>query len=67
MFVLVVVLLSGLVYFQCSYYLLSQLVQDQIDSPYMDEIFHVPQAQQYCLGNYDHVSLLIHSLYIFYI
>lgn len=29
------------------------LFQYAID-PYMDEIFHIPQAQQYCLGNFEH-------------
>lgn len=26
--------------------------------PYLDEIYHVPQAQAYCKGNFSHVSLL---------
>jgi len=27
-------------------------VTDQVPEPYMDEIFHIPQAQAYCAGNY---------------
>ncbi|KAL7677769.1 hypothetical protein ACOME3_004006 [Neoechinorhynchus agilis] len=29
-------------------------INNQISDPYMDEIFHVPQAQAYCVGNYSH-------------
>lgn len=28
-------------------------------TPYMDEIFHVPQAQKYCAGNFTEVIILI--------
>ncbi|OBZ89060.1 Dol-P-Glc:Glc(2)Man(9)GlcNAc(2)-PP-Dol alpha-1,2-glucosyltransferase [Choanephora cucurbitarum] len=28
------------------------VVNQKVPLPYMDEIFHVPQAQQYCQGNY---------------
>ncbi|XP_071702212.1 dol-P-Glc:Glc(2)Man(9)GlcNAc(2)-PP-Dol alpha-1,2-glucosyltransferase-like [Rutidosis leptorrhynchoides] len=31
---------------------ISILVNHIVPEPYMDEIFHVPQAQQYCLGNF---------------
>lgn len=31
---------------------ISILVNHIVPQPYMDEIFHVPQAQQYCLGNF---------------
>ncbi|MFS8025527.1 putative dolichyl-P-Glc:Glc(2)Man(9)GlcNAc(2)-PP-dolichol alpha-1,2-glucosyltransferase [Helianthus anomalus] len=31
---------------------MSILVNHIVPEPYMDEIFHVPQAQQYCLGNF---------------
>ena len=31
-------------------------MQDAVPEPYMDEIFHVPQAQHYCRGNFTHVS-----------
>ncbi|KAI7897317.1 alpha-2-glucosyltransferase Alg10 [Mucor mucedo] len=30
----------------------SQLVNSHVPQPYMDEIFHIPQAQQYCGGDY---------------
>lgn len=25
--------------------------------PYLDEIYHVPQAQEYCKGNFSHVCI----------
>ncbi|KAD2805568.1 hypothetical protein E3N88_38945 [Mikania micrantha] len=31
---------------------MSILVNLIVPEPYMDEIFHVPQAQQYCVGNF---------------
>lgn len=31
---------------------ISILVNQVVPEPYMDEIFHVPQAQQYCKGNF---------------
>ncbi|KAI7746081.1 hypothetical protein M8C21_024646 [Ambrosia artemisiifolia] len=31
---------------------MSILVNHIVPEPYMDEIFHVPQAQQYCVGNF---------------
>ncbi|KAL2541920.1 DIE2/ALG10 family [Abeliophyllum distichum] len=31
---------------------ISILVNRVVPEPYMDEIFHVPQAQQYCKGNF---------------
>ncbi|KAL7321349.1 glucosyltransferase [Mucor circinelloides] len=30
----------------------SQFINRHVPEPYMDEIFHVPQAQQYCHGDY---------------
>jgi alpha-1,2-glucosyltransferase len=30
----------------------SQLVVDVVPQPYLDEIFHIPQAQQYCKGEF---------------
>ncbi|PWN31453.1 uncharacterized protein FA14DRAFT_151418 [Meira miltonrushii] len=30
----------------------SQLVNDIVPQPYLDEIFHIPQAQQYCKGEF---------------
>ena len=32
------------------------------DVPYMDEIFHVPQAQNYCHGHFDHWNDMITTL-----
>lgn len=29
--------------------------------PYMDEVFHVPQAQQYCNGNFSSVRYLVEA------
>ncbi|MCL7039796.1 hypothetical protein MKW94_016056, partial [Papaver nudicaule] len=31
---------------------ISLLVNHIVPDPYMDEIFHIPQAQQYCKGNF---------------
>lgn len=45
------VLASCFVYFQANYLILSEL-NGQVNAPYMDEIFHVFQAQDYCLGDY---------------
>jgi alpha-1,2-glucosyltransferase len=50
-----ILVLSSLIYFQSSY-LISNYINDNVNKPYMDEIFHIPQAQQYCLGNYTEVS-----------
>ena len=30
------------------------LVSQKVGEPYMDEIFHVPQARSYCAGNFTH-------------
>ncbi|KAI8636062.1 alpha-2-glucosyltransferase Alg10 [Parasitella parasitica] len=30
----------------------AQFIDNKVPKPYMDEIFHVPQAQQYCRGDY---------------
>ena len=56
----VVLLISAFVYFQISFFLL-RYFDENVNRPYMDEIFHVPQAQQYCRGNYNEVHL---SFYI---
>jgi hypothetical protein len=42
---------AAIVYFQISYLILNK-ISEHVKEPYMDEIFHVPQAQQYCQGNY---------------
>ena len=31
-------------------------------SPYMDEVFHVPQAQNYCQHNFSHWDSMITTL-----
>ncbi len=33
-------------------------VNEHVPEPYMDEIFHIPQAQKYCTGNFRDVSVL---------
>ena len=33
-------------------------MEHNIIKPYMDEIFHIPQVQQYCQGNFSHVCRL---------
>ena len=48
---------AALIYFQINFLVLYKL-DEIVDKPYMDEIFHVPQAQQYCLGNYNEVNLI---------
>ena len=35
----------------------SYQINQHIPEPYMDEIFHIPQAQKYCQGDFFHVSL----------
>uniref|UniRef100_A0A2C9JD25 Dol-P-Glc:Glc(2)Man(9)GlcNAc(2)-PP-Dol alpha-1,2-glucosyltransferase n=2 Tax=Biomphalaria glabrata TaxID=6526 RepID=A0A2C9JD25_BIOGL len=39
-----------------------QLVQKAQNNPYMDEIFHIPQAQQYCRSNFSHWDPMITTL-----
>ncbi len=48
---------SALIYFQISYLVLNK-INEYVSKPYMDEIFHVPQAQQYCQGNYNEVNFV---------
>jgi len=38
--------------FSASLAIVGNLVNQNVPKPYMDEIFHVPQAQQYCSGNF---------------
>lgn len=33
-----------------------KIVTKAVPSPYIDEIFHIPQAQQYCQNNFDKVK-----------
>ena len=46
----------------------SDLVNTRVPDPYMDEIFHIPQAQKYCDGNFtqwDNKITTLPGLYIF--
>jgi len=50
-----ILIFASLIYFQINYLILN-LIDDTVFKPYMDEIFHVPQAQEYCSGNYNEVN-----------
>ncbi|CAI8027872.1 Dol-P-Glc:Glc(2)Man(9)GlcNAc(2)-PP-Dol alpha-1,2-glucosyltransferase [Geodia barretti] len=39
-----------------------RLINKAQPDPYMDEIFHVPQAQNYCVGDYSHWDPMITTL-----
>ncbi|XP_056429648.1 dol-P-Glc:Glc(2)Man(9)GlcNAc(2)-PP-Dol alpha-1,2-glucosyltransferase isoform X2 [Hyla sarda] len=47
--------------FLLSSLLFSKVTQEQRD-PYMDEIFHIPQAQQYCQGHFNQWDPMITTL-----
>ena len=32
------------------------IIKQHVPSPYMDEIFHIPQTRKYCGGNFTEVS-----------
>ncbi|UZJ54741.1 hypothetical protein CBS101457_004061 [Exobasidium rhododendri] len=34
--------------------LTSEVINREVEQPYLDEIFHVPQAQRYCDGRFEH-------------
>jgi hypothetical protein len=40
--------------------IISNFITNHVKVPYMDEIFHIPQAQKYCDGNFTEVK---HFLY----
>ena len=45
-----------------------ELVDQNVPEPYMDEIFHIPQAQRYCAGNFtqwDDKITTLPGLYLF--
>ena len=45
-----------------------ELVEKNVPEPYMDEIFHIPQAQRYCAGNFtqwDNKITTLPGLYLF--
>ncbi|XP_023346640.1 putative Dol-P-Glc:Glc(2)Man(9)GlcNAc(2)-PP-Dol alpha-1,2-glucosyltransferase [Eurytemora carolleeae] len=44
--------LFSLACFSACLSVVGNLVNVSVPDPYMDEIFHIPQAQQYCLGNF---------------
>ncbi len=47
----VVVAIATLIYFQINWLVFNK-INDNVNTPYMDEIFHIPQARHYCAGNY---------------
>lgn len=51
-FALIVALFSAILYL--SLHFVTNSIYYVIKQPYMDEIFHVPQAQRYCQGNFTH-------------
>lgn len=55
--------LSVLVCVSAFYVAALLMVSDQINmvqpAPYLDEIYHVPQAQEYCRGNFSYVGFFI--------
>lgn len=51
-FALCVASLSSILYLVLHY--VTNSINNAVREPYMDEIFHVPQAQRYCQGNFTH-------------
>lgn len=49
-FWLVVALISSILYLVIHY--ITNLIYGIVGQPYMDEIFHIPQAKRYCQGNF---------------
>jgi hypothetical protein len=53
--------LSVLVCVSAVYFAALLMVSSQINKiqpvPYLDEIYHVPQAQEYCRGNFSYVGI----------
>jgi alpha-1,2-glucosyltransferase len=49
--------LSTGVYVAVSAFLFT-LINSEQPQPYMDEIFHIPQAKKYCKGKFTEVSLI---------
>ena len=52
-----IIAIASLIYFHVSWLVLSK-IEENAPKPYMDEIFHIPQAQKYCAGNYTEVCIL---------
>lgn len=40
--------------------MISNKINDIQPIPYLDEIYHIPQAQEYCRGNFSYVTLILH-------
>ena len=36
--------------------IISNVINEIQPLPYLDEIYHIPQAQEYCRGNFSHVT-----------
>lgn len=65
-FGLSVATLSSIIYLTLHY--ISNSINNAVKEPYMDEIFHVPQAQRYCQGNFTYYDPKITTppgLYLF--
>uniref|UniRef100_A0A6G1SMM9 Dol-P-Glc:Glc(2)Man(9)GlcNAc(2)-PP-Dol alpha-1,2-glucosyltransferase n=1 Tax=Aceria tosichella TaxID=561515 RepID=A0A6G1SMM9_9ACAR len=65
-FGLSVAALSSIIYLALHY--ISNSINNAVKEPYMDEIFHVPQAQRYCQGNFTYYDPKITTppgLYLF--
>ena len=46
--------LGGLLLLSCLVLIGSVIVDSRVSQPYMDEVFHVPQAQAFCEGRWAH-------------
>lgn len=59
--------LIGAILYLCLHFITNS-IHHAVDQPYMDEIFHIPQAQRYCTGNwtfYDKKITTPPGLYLF--
>lgn len=54
--------------FGCGLIAIFMLFNEEQSTPYMDEIFHVRQTQNYCKGNFSYVSILnfIFNFYMYF-
>ncbi|XP_067685168.1 dol-P-Glc:Glc(2)Man(9)GlcNAc(2)-PP-Dol alpha-1,2-glucosyltransferase-like [Haliotis asinina] len=57
-----IVFTVGLLLYAASGLMLMKILNDVQGKPYMDEIFHIPQAQQYCHGNLSEWDPMITTL-----
>lgn len=53
-----ILFLVALTVFMGAQIYIHHLINAEQPTPYMDEIFHVPQTQKYCSGIFDEVMLL---------